>query len=234
MAKRRPTSPASVRRQLASARPGERSPAVRIGVILAVAAALIGALLFGIRSARPATPQAAAGGPEGVPVPAGAPLAAVGTTAGGAPVAAVGCQSGEQVAYHIHTHLAVFVDGHPRQIPAGIGIAAPRQVQTTPTGEFVDSGSCLYWLHTHAADGIIHVESPTQATYTLGQFFAIWQQPLGPNQVGPLHGPVTVFVDSQRQAIDPRAITLTAHRVIQLDVGTPSPAPQSVSFPPGL
>ena len=41
-----------------------------------------------------------------------------------------------------------------------------------------NGGQCIYWLHTHAPDGIIHVESPTQRIYTLGNFFDEWRQPL--------------------------------------------------------
>ena len=29
------------------------------------------------------------------------------------------------------------------------------------------------WLHTHAADGIVHIESPVDRTYTLGNFFDV-------------------------------------------------------------
>ncbi len=36
------------------------------------------------------------------------------------------------------------------------------------------AGGCFYWLHTHTEDGIIHIESPVQRTFTLGHFFAIW------------------------------------------------------------
>jgi hypothetical protein len=203
-----------------------------MGVILAVAAALIAALVLGVAHTRPDRPSG--GGPEGVPVPVAPPLASADTTAGGRSVAGVGCDSAERVTYHIHVHLAVFVDGQPMEIPAGIGVAAPRQVQQTRSGAFVDDGSCFYWLHTHAADGIIHVESPTRASYTLGQFFAIWGQPLSATGVGPAHGAVTVLVDGHRDATDPRAITLTAHRAIQLDVGTPALPAQPVSFPQGL
>jgi hypothetical protein len=210
-----------------------RAP-VRLGTILLAAAALTAALLFGITNAHHATARVSAVGPEDVPVPAAPPLVSADTSAAGRPVAGVSCNSGEQVAYHIHVHLAVFVNGQPRQISAGVGIATPRHTVDTPVGAFVDGGSCFYWLHTHAADGIIHVESRTATAYTLGQFFAIWQQPLGPNQVGPVHGPVTVFVDGRPQSVDPRSITLTAHRVIQLDVGTPTTPAQPVSFPPGL
>ena len=66
----------------------------------------------------------------------------------------------EQLAYHVHAHLQVFVDGQPRVLPAGIGIPQPVS-QQTPEGPFVGSGRCFYWMHTHTTDGIIHIESPT-------------------------------------------------------------------------
>lgn len=203
------------------------------GLVTAVAV-LVTALLLALPRAHRADPVAARPGPEGVPVPVGRPLADPGTTADGRAVDGIACQTGEQVAYHVHVHLAVVVDGRPRPIPAGIGIAAPRQVQTTARGAFVDGGSCFYWLHTHAADGIIHVESPSPRTYTLGDFFDIWRQPLSGSQVGPVRGRVTVFVDGHQRRLDPRAIALTAHREIQLDVGTPAPRPKRISFPSGL
>ena len=68
--------------------------------------------------------------------------AVVGTTVDG-----IGCQSTEQVLFHIHAHLTVFVDGAARQIPAGVGIAPPRQVLHTPQGDFVEGGACFAWLH---------------------------------------------------------------------------------------
>jgi hypothetical protein len=69
----------------------------------------------------------------------------------------ISCLNGEQVAYHIHIHLAVFVNGHPRQIPAGVGIVPPRQVQT-PRRRIHQQRRLLYFTP-HAADGIIHAES---------------------------------------------------------------------------
>ena len=177
---------------------------------------------------------AATVGPEGVVLETGAPLALSDTTATGRTVDGIGCLSGEQVAYHIHVHLSVFVRGQPRQVPAGIGIAGPRHVQHTPVGDFVDDGSCFYWLHTHAADGIIHVESPVAHEFSLGDFFDIWRQPLSAVSAGPARGPVTVFVDGQQVATDPRDVTLTEHKVIQLEVGAPLVPPRPVTFPPGL
>ena len=121
----------------------------------------------------------------------------------GRPSTGVGCDASEQVVYHIHAHLSVFVNGAARQVPAAIGIPGA-QAQNTPTGPFIASGSCFYWLHTHAADGIIHIESPVQRTYTLGDFFDIWGQPLSTSQVGPAHGPVTALFNGRYAGQPPR------------------------------
>ncbi len=44
--------------------------------------------------------------------------------------------------------------------------------------------TCLYPLHVHDGEpNIIHIESPIQKTYTLGNFFDIWGQPLSATQV---------------------------------------------------
>jgi len=97
-------------------------------------------------------------------------------------------------------------------------------------GFFLMMGRCFSWLHTHVADGIIHIESPVQRTYTLGEFFDIWGQPLSANQVGPAHGKVTAFFNGKYWNGDPRQIPLLKHAQIQLDVGTPLIAPESVTF----
>ena len=90
------------------------------------------------------------------------------------------------------------------------------------------------WLHTHANDGIIHIESPSAATYTLGDFFAIWHQPLGPEEVGPARGHVTALFDGQVWTGNPRDIPLQRHAQIQLIVGKPLIAPEKITFPNGL
>jgi hypothetical protein len=172
-------------------------------------------------------------GPEGVPVPAVAALAGTATATTGQPVDGISCQAGEQTVFHIHAHLTVFVNGAARQVPAAIGIPGA-QAQATPAGPIIGSGTCFYWLHTHAADGIIHIESPVQRAYTLGNFFDEWGQPLGPGQVGPAAGHVVALYDGQVYQGNPRDIPLTAHAQIQLEVGTPLIAPEQITFPPGL
>ncbi|MDQ6616700.1 MAG: hypothetical protein M3083_18640 [Actinomycetota bacterium] len=89
-------------------------------------------------------------------------------------------------------------------------------------------------MHTHAADGIIHVESPTQTTYTLGQLFDLWGQPLKSGQVGPAVGPLKVYVNGKPFLGDPRSIPFAAKTQIQLDVGSPAPAPISITFPSSM
>jgi hypothetical protein len=149
-------------------------------------------------------------GPEGIPIPAGAELAPTGDAAAVGPVDKILCQPREQVLFHIHARLTVFVDGRPRTVPAGIGIASP-QAQATPNGPFVVAGSCFSWLHTHAADGIIHIESPVPRTFTLGDFFDVWGQPLSPTRIATAKGPVTAFVGGRVYTGNPRAIKLTRH-----------------------
>lgn len=182
-----------------------------------------------LQPAPPAGPM----GPEGVPVPNVAALAGAGTSASGRTVDGISCQTSEQTLFHIHAHLTVFVNGIQRQIPAAIGIPGA-VAQNTPEGPFIDSGTCFYWLHTHAADGIIHIESPVHRTYTLGNFFDEWGQPLGPSQVGPDVGHVTAIYNGKVYLGNPRDIPLTAHAQIQLEVATPLVAPVSITWPSGL
>jgi hypothetical protein len=161
------------------------------------------------------------------------PLASADTAATGQTVDGIQCQSNEQVVYHIHAHLAVYVNGAARTIPEGIGIPPPRQVEQSSEGPFVVAGKCYYWLHSHTPDGIIHIESPTQQIYTLGNWFDIWQQPLSATQVGPANGTVIAYVNGRRYTGDVRAIPLNVHALIQLDVGQ-DVAPKPFTFPAGL
>ena len=172
-------------------------------------------------------------GPEGVPIPSAPPLAGTSTAATGQPVDGIKCQTSEQVLFHIHSHLTIFVNGLPRQVPAGVGIPGAR-AQNTPRGPFISSGTCFYWLHTHAADGIIHTESPVHRTFTLGNFFNVWGQPLGPGQVGPARGHVTAIYNGRAYQGNPRDIPLNAHAQVQLEVGKPLIGPTSITWPSGL
>jgi hypothetical protein len=79
--------------------------------------------------------------------------------------------------------------------------------------------------------GLIHVESPTQRTFTLGDFFDVWaktsSQPvrLDGGHVGTITlssgQSVVAFVDGQKYTGDPRGIVLVEHDVIQLEITPP-------------
>lgn len=173
-------------------------------------------------------------GPEGVIVTNNPVLAPASTSASGAAVDAITCskESAEVVKYHVHVYVTVFVNGQQRSLPAGIGITRPYLAEHLSSGNFLDVGlyDCLYWLHTHVADGIVHIEAPAKATFTLGQLFDIWRQPLSPSRVGPALGHVVVYENGRVWRGDPRAVPLLAHGVIQLDVGTPAVAFQPFRY----
>jgi hypothetical protein len=171
--------------------------------------------------------------PVGVAPPPGPALAAAGNPSAQA-VDGITCGAVESLAFHVHAHLAVYVDGRQALIPEGIGIVPPRRTVSSSYGPVVTGGTCFYWLHSHTADGIIHIESPVARTFTLGNYFDLWQQPLTGGQVAAAPGPVTAYLNGHLFRGDPRTIPLTAHALIQLDVGRADPAPQPFRFPARL
>ncbi len=173
--------------------------------------------------------KAAPYGPEGVPLEKGPVLAPAGTTSQGATVDGIQCAPVEQLVYHIHSHLQVYVGGKPRTLPPAIGMVGPVAEQT-PYGPFYGAQQCYYWLHTHASDGVIHVESPSVRIYTLGNFFNEWNQPLSQTQVAGDKGKVTAFLNDKPWTQNPTAIPLLPHASIQLDVGSPVVPPHEISW----
>jgi hypothetical protein len=137
------------------------------------------------------------------------------------------CETQEGVVMHIHSILTIVDRGKPIQVPAFIGFAPNAQ------------GGCLYWLHTHDASGIIHVESgsitepQTGGPFTLGNFFDIWGQQLTPTQVGPFSGAVTAYINGQPYSGDLRAIPLRSHQRITLEIGKPAVSPPTYILPEG-
>ncbi|MGH3008613.1 MAG: hypothetical protein ACRDLM_04315 [Gaiellaceae bacterium] len=189
----------------------------------------------GSTTLKKAIPAPAAGkmGFEGIPLETGPALAPTGSPAPGGSIDGIQCSGSEQLVYHIHVRLTIFVNGHERAVPAGVGFSKP-QVQQTAHGPVVGGGACVSWLHTHTTDGIVHIESPLVRTYTLGNFFDIWRQPLSQTQVGPAKGKVTVLVNGKVWTGNPRSVPLNAHTQIQLEVGKPLVQPVTISNWAGL
>jgi hypothetical protein len=182
-----------------------------------------------------ASPPALGGpGPEGPPIENGSNLAPAGSPQPGQSVDGIKCEvGGEQVAFHHHSRLTIFVNGHPRTVPYGVGVADPK-LQPGIGVPFVGGGACFSWLHTHAADGIIHIESPVPRAFTLGNFFDVWGQPLSATQVGPAKGKVTALYNGRVWTGNPRDIRLREHSQIQLEVGKPLVGPVHITNWGGL
>lgn len=146
-----------------------------------------------------------------------------------------GIPAGPMVAggYHIHAHLAMYVNGVSAWVPAGVGVTRPLVLDRDRPDPAIVAAQGYYWLHTHDESGVIHAEAPQEHTFTLGQFFDLWGQPLSRHQVGPAKGDVTVLVDGKPFGGDPRGIVLKQHELIQLNVGR-DVAFQPYDFPPYL
>lgn len=139
---------------------------------------------------------------------------------GGLPIDGIRCDSMEGAVQHIHAHLQLFNRGRRVEVPAQIGI--------------MQIAGCLYWLHTHATDGIIHIEAPTARTFTLGQFFDIWDESLSRSQAGPLHAPrgrtLRVTVNGRVWTGNPRSIPLRDREEIVIQNGPPYGTPHSADW----
>ncbi len=136
-------------------------------------------------------------------------------------------QTMEGEVLHIHQHLDIFVHGTPVAVPANIGINT--------------SAGWLSSIHVHDTTGVIHVESPFQATYTLGEFFDIWGVRFTSTCLGGYCADsanmLSVYVNGTLYSGDPRTLGLEAHQEIVVVYGTatevPATIPTSFDFPQG-
>jgi hypothetical protein len=135
--------------------------------------------------------------------------------ADGRVVSGISCDAQEGQRIHIHQHLLILDHGKPVAIPATVGQPAGRR--------------CIYWVHTHTPDGIIHIEAPQNRSFTLGDFFDIWGQPLSRAQAATAREPkgktLKVWVNGKPFTGDPRKIALVAHVDIVIEAGPPFPKP---------
>ena len=177
--------------------PGSKIPWVIGGVVVIVAAALVVFIVVGHH------PKSNNAGAPQIDTNA-ALLASTAGQAAGEPVDGIEAGSMEQLVFHIHAHLAIYVNGQQKLVPYGIGIVPPYRLQKSDSGPFVGGGSKFYWLHTHDETDIIHIESPQQRTFTLGNLFDIWNQPLSAHRVaGARGGPVCRRRGHPQRARDP-------------------------------
>jgi sulfur carrier protein ThiS len=81
--------------------------------------------------------------------------------------------------FHIHPEIEVIINGEKQDIPPNIGVK-----QNGMTA-----------LHTHEGGGVIHVESPIQKDFTVGDFFAVWGKIFTKDQI------INSVVDESHQII---------------------------------
>ncbi|TML36973.1 MAG: hypothetical protein E6G27_18245 [Actinobacteria bacterium] len=147
----------------------------------------------------------------------------------------------EQLFFHVHAHLDVFVDGKATVVPAGIGIGGdPNARVGTQNGQVVAglvggqcSHPCISPLHTHDESGVLHVENDKERQITLGQLFTEWGVRFSSDCVGGYCAPDKahkVFVGGQEVTGDPSSIVLKNLTEIAVVIGTPPPQIPS-SFP---
>jgi hypothetical protein len=138
--------------------------------------------------------------------------------------------------YHVHVFVGIVVNGHELALPDGVGMKNPG----ADSHGVVSTASCFYYLHTHDAAGIVHVEDPstasrTTALHTLGQVFSIWGHSLSG---------WTIYTSGQKYAGQgsqrisnstytkysgsPSSLPLYAHEVIWLESGSPILGPSQL------
>jgi len=147
--------------------------------------------------------------------------------------------------YHVHAHLDVFLNGRPVPVPGGIGIdigdPAVHEGRTAGAPSYggikLCAQPCISPLHTHDVTGVVHIEAPTETSFTLRQFFTEWGVRLDRWCVGGYcraGTSVAVFVNGTRRSGNQADIPLTAHEEIAVVIGTPPTSiPASYEFAAG-
>ncbi|HKU68769.1 MAG TPA: hypothetical protein VJP85_13410 [Candidatus Baltobacteraceae bacterium] len=200
-----------------------------------------------------ATPPAPSGG-GGAPPPSGTITASSGAIIGqddtftpvdgdsssggnGQTVDGIPClPSMAEANYHVHAFVGLIVNGHELALPDGVGMKNPGP----DSGGVVNAASCFYYLHTHDAAGIVHIEDPSTASrtlslHTLGQVFAIWGHSLSGWTIytsGQMYrGQKSQLVSKTtytKYTGSPSSLPLYGHEVIWLESGSPVLGPSQL------
>jgi len=129
-------------------------------------------------------------------------------------------------------HVEVFARGLVVVVPSGIGVARP----FVRTGAFVRPRGCTYALRTRAPTGVVEVAR--SARLTLGDLFDVWGQPLSRTRLAGFRTtqarPVRAYVAGRLWRGELRAIPLTRHAQVVLELGAYIRPHPRFLFPRGL
>lgn len=139
------------------------------------------------------------------------------TTTGGQGQAVSGLNCTQAGSSYSYSHLSIYMNGTQVALPANIGTVAPTVAK--PTG-------CVYPLNTTDETGKIRIDTTSNTSYTLGQFFAVWGQPLSSTNVAGLQASqVTVYVNNggtlSQYTGDLSSLVLPVHGEVTIMLGTP-------------
>ena len=160
------------------------------------------------------------------------------TPAGGSPLsaAAIPCDGLEHTQVHYHAYLQIVANGNIVPISTSVG----------------RTGSCYYWLHMHSGEqGMIHIEAPSDRTFTLADFFWVWgawsatRQFLDSTHVSTMTlsagQALVVYIDAddgsgpQLYNGNPQKIVLKDHEMITLEITPPTlNPPPAYTWPAGF
>lgn len=131
------------------------------------------------------------------------------------PVDNIYCDQQEQLAFHIHAHITMYINGQVLPLPSQIGIAKDQ--------------SCLYWLHTHDTSGVIHMESPVNHSFVLGNFLDEWSTEFAALGYPPQLDQTgwQAYVNGKPYNGDFHKIPLQAHTLITLMYNSPNAVPDT-------
>ena len=138
--------------------------------------------------------------------------------------------------YHVHAYLGIIYQGKQVAVPDAIGLKGPGPEQNG----YITTAKCFYYIHTHDASGLIHIEDPANlppsaTPYTFKQVLDVWGVKYGEKNFGAFKGGLNVFVGNvsalgqttvssykrfgQTAKLD--TIPMKSHEVIWIEIGKP-------------
>jgi len=147
--------------------------------------------------------------------------------------------------YHVHMYIGIVYKGRQIAVPDAIGLKNPGPEQNG----YISTAGCYYYIHTHDASGMIHVESPnnvppSQTVYTLQNILDIWGMKYSRLSFGPLKGQLHIFVGNPpslgattvshytkfKSAGKLGTIPVKSHEVVWIEIG--KPVTKGANLPP--